>query len=266
VAPPATPVVQLDTTAEVETPEHVRFRYRLAGPARRGVAYLIDLVIRLAFALGVIILLSLTVGGAGGLDSMSAGVSLLILFAVEWGYYVVFETLWSGRTPGKRALGLRVVREAGYPIGFNDSVLRNLLRAADFLPFAYGLGLIVCAADPRFRRLGDLAAGTMVVAEDRGRVTPRIEISPPPTPEELAAIPSRVLLSPEERDAIELYLRREPFLHPARSLELAEMVAPMFARRLSIRPTDPGRFLALLYHRMTSAGPRQAAPGRKGKT
>ncbi len=84
----------------------------------------------------------------------------IVRFILEWGYYVFFETTASGRSPGKRALSLRVVKEGGYPIGFIDSVLRNLLRGADFLPVGYVVGLFAMAGDARFRRLGDRVAGT----------------------------------------------------------------------------------------------------------
>ena len=124
----------LDTVAEIETPEHIRFRYQLAGPARRMMAYLIDLLVRVVFVIFVFLLLSLS--SLLVTDGFSAGAVLVVLFAVEWGYYVLWESLWSGRTPGKRSMNLRVLKEGGYPTGFLDIALRNLLRAADFLPMA----------------------------------------------------------------------------------------------------------------------------------
>src|SRR4029079_7777418 len=98
------------------------------------------------------------------------------------------------RSPGKRALSLRVVKEGGYPIGFIDSVLRNLLRGADFLPIGYLIGLFAMAADARFRRLGDRVAGTMVVVEERSRVAAPLTLAPPPTPAELDGIRTRAPL------------------------------------------------------------------------
>jgi uncharacterized RDD family membrane protein YckC len=238
----------LDTTTDVETPEHVRFRYRTAGPARRAVAYLVDLLLRGAAAF-VLVLLGATAGLLTGGASM--GFVLLGIFALEWGYYVLFETLWGGRTLGKRVAGLRVVKEGGYPITFLDAVLRNLLRAADFLPAGYALGLVVMGRDARFRRLGDLVAGTIVVIEEQTRVGARLEISPPPTPAELEAIPARPSLSAQDLEAIELFLRRRGTLTLAREEELAQMVAPIFARRMGLEFRDGSRFLALLYHRAT---------------
>lgn len=245
----------LDTTTDVETPEHIRFRYRAAGPARRGLAYLIDLVIRAAVAF--VLVLVLGAAGLSGSGNSGVGLVLISLFLIEWGYYVLSESLWGGRTLGKRVTNLRVVKEGGYPITFLDSVLRNLLRAADFLPAAYALGLLVMSRDERFRRLGDHVAGTLVVVEEATRLTGTLEIHPAPTAAELEHIPARPPLSTADLEALELFLRRRGTLTVAREEELAQMVAPMYARRLGLTYDDGSRFLALLYHR-ACAGRRAA--------
>ena len=248
----------LDTTAEVESPEHVRFQHQLAGPAKRALAYIIDLLIRFVIVAIPAVLLSMAGLFAGEhVAGASQGVMLLLIFVVEWGYYVLFEVIFSGRTPGKMALRLRVVTHTGQPLGIVDSFLRNLLRAADFLPFAYALGVLVMGRDRCFRRLGDLVAGTMVIVEERHQVSEPLRVEPPPSPAELAWLPSRLPLSGEELDAIELFLRRSGMLSPARELELAEMVAPVFARRMGLTFTNPQRFLALIYHRARGAGAAQ---------
>jgi uncharacterized RDD family membrane protein YckC len=239
----------LDTTVEIETPEHVRFRYQIAGPAKRAGAYLIDLVVRatIVFIIGLLASISLAVGDA--IAQASMGLMLFVAFVVEWVYYVLLETLWSGRSVGKRVFALRVVTEGGHPLRFFDSVLRNLLRAADFLPFAYALGLVVMGRDPRFRRLGDLVGGTIVIAEARATVAGPLRLDPPPSPAELRPLPQRLPLSGDELDAIELFLRRAGKLSRAREVELAEIVAPVFARRLGVRYKDAPRFLGLLHYR-----------------
>jgi uncharacterized RDD family membrane protein YckC len=240
----------LDTVAEIETPEHIRFRYQLAGPGRRIGAYLVDLLIRVVvvFTVGLILQLS----SVFVYDGFSTGAVLLLVFAVEWGYYVLLESLWSGRTFGKKAFGLRVVKEGGYPTGFLDIALRNLLRAADFLPAFYAVGLAVMGLDPRFRRLGDMVAGTLVIVEDRARLGHALVVNPPPTPAELAAVPARPDLDADDLEALDLFLRRVGTLNPAREQELAEILAPVYARRLGgLRYDHPGRFLAILYLRAT---------------
>jgi uncharacterized RDD family membrane protein YckC len=245
----AQPVRPIDTTAEVETPEHVRFGYPLAGPTRRAVAYMIDLAIRAGVVFVIMLVLTLVEIGVG-FDGMSTGATYVAIFLLDWFYYVFFETLWSGRTPGKRALRLRVVGQDGRSLTVLDSVLRNLLRAADFLPFGYAVGLVTVACDPMFRRLGDMVAGTVVVIEDPGRVGAPLHLHPPPTVDEMERLPSRMPVSREELEAIELFLRRRGTLAPLREIELAEMIVPIFAKRLNLfHVPDPVRLLGLIYAR-----------------
>jgi uncharacterized RDD family membrane protein YckC len=140
-------------------------------------AYLLDLLIRGVVLLVVSLILLVAMSGSQAVG----GVVMVLAFVLEWGYYVLFETIAGGRTIGKRALGLRVVKEGGYPIGFIDSVLRNLLRGADILPFFYVVGLFAMAGDSRFRRIGDRVAGTLVVVEEKSRAAAPLTILPPPT-------------------------------------------------------------------------------------
>jgi uncharacterized RDD family membrane protein YckC len=215
---------------------------------RRALAYLIDLLIRglILAALAVV----MAIAGLAGTGSMS-GIMAVSAFLLEWFYYVIFETTGDGRTPGKRAFNLRVVKEGGFPIGFIDSVLRNLLRGADFLPVGYAIGLVVMAGDTRFRRLGDRVAGTLVVIEEDARVVAPLKLQPPATPDELASFPQRPPLSAWERETLELFLRRAD-LTDGRREELALMAAPVFAGRMSMWFKDPVRFLGLLHHRATA--------------
>lgn len=244
----------LDTIAYVETPEHVRFRYRLAGPARRGAAYLVDLIVR-AIVLACFAFLAAISGALGGyeLDTHGFGVGVLftLFFLIDWFYFVASETLMGGRSIGKRAFRLRVVKESGVPLSFSDSLLRNLLRAADLLPGFYTLGFVVMSQDRYFRRLGDLVAGTLVVSEESSHVRAALTISPPPTARELSRIPARPGLSGQELEALELFVSRFGQLSEARQEELAEIIAPELARRLGLRFRSPARFLGLLYFRAT---------------
>lgn len=258
----------IDTTVDVETPEHVTFRVHVAGPSRRAVAYGVDLLIRF----GVLFALALVAEMAGvsvDFQSASQGVLLVVMFSLEWGYYILFESLWSGQTPGKRILKLRTVKESGVPLTFLDVVLRNLLRGADWLPAFNVVGLVVMAVDARFRRLGDMVAGTMVVQEAKGRLGSALVISPAPTPTELEAIPASVTLSATEMDVLESFLRRVGTLSPARELELAQMVAPMFAQRSGARYDNAVRFLGALFvraggHVLAASTPRRTFFGGNG--
>lgn len=251
----------LDTTAEIETPEHVRFRYHVAGPARRFFSYLIDTIVGAV----IVIVLALVLAFAGFMSSedlghASEGILYLVAFIIQWFYYVVCEVAWSGRSPGKRALQLRVIGQDGHPLRIGQSILRNLLRPADFLPSMYAIGVLVMGNDRRFRRLGDVVAGTMVVVEKRHAVEGPVRIDPPPMPQELASLPQRLPLDGDDLEAIELLLRREYRISPARAYELASMIAPIFGARLNLRVHDPLRFLKILYARARGIAGVEPAP------
>lgn len=239
----------LDTRTSIETPEHVVLSYHLAGPVRRGLAWLIDLLIRVAILIGVAMVLGVaSVFGPDFAEGLKGGLLLLLLFLLEWGYFVGSEMLMSGRSLGKRALGLRVVSHHGLPVGLGDSLLRNLLRGADFLPFGYVLGVLCMVFDTRFRRLGDLVADTLVIYEGKAELKEPPRLSPPPSEAELAWLPAHVELSVAEREAIELFMRRAGDLPPLRADELADILAEALANRLRLRYKHPTRFLGLLYH------------------
>lgn len=248
----------LDTDVMLETPEHIVFRYRVAGPARRAFAQVLDLA--LCYGVLIVVAVAALLGGmsSGIMDEAakaSTGLLLLLFFLAQWAYFVVWET-WKGRSPGKMVLGLRVVSEEGRPIGFREAALRNVLRAADMLPAAYVLGGVAALLSPRFQRLGDRAAGTMVVVPERSARAIAVRIHPPPFPQELARLPAHVSLDADERRAIELFLRRLPRLGPQRGAELAAMIAPAMMDRMGVRGLDPVRFLGAVHERASgAAGP-----------
>lgn len=212
-APTAVP---LDTYREVVTPEGVALHLPVAGPVPRALAWLLDFAIRLFVVFVASIALSLL--GAAGL-----GVMGVLVFVVFWFYPVLFEVLMDGRTPGKRALGLRVVSADGAPVGWRASFARNLLRTVDMLPFGYALGLVACLLDPGARRIGDMVARTLVVhvlREDDGSDAPRVAPHAP-----------RVPLRPDEQAAIVAFAERSPALTSARRDELADLAAPLVEAR-----------------------------------
>lgn len=262
----------IDTVVSIETPEHIVFQHRVAGPARRAMAHLVDLVLCYGAVLVVGLVILLAAVGAASIgaaidDAMKAGVGviLVVLFIAQWIWFVLWEGL-RGDTPGKRALGLRVVTINGRPIGFAQAALRNVLRAADALPTAYLVGVVAMALSPRFQRIGDLVAGTIVVSESRVRhESARRVLWPPPYPHELAALPPEVVLDAEERAALELFLRRAGTLGAAREHELASMIAADLASRHGWQGPvlDPVRMLALLYDRAANTGRAEAPPSSR---
>jgi len=161
---------------DIETPENVAFGYQVAGIGSRFLATLLDTILVVLLQVVVIIVLTLMVRAFDGstfadqLSSWIIAIFGVIAALFYWGYYVFFEMLWNGQSPGKRWVGLRVIRSDGTPITISESLIRNLARIVDFLPAAYGIGIITMFIDRQSRRLGDLAAGTLVV-NDRAPIT-----------------------------------------------------------------------------------------------
>jgi uncharacterized RDD family membrane protein YckC len=266
----------LDTEVAIETPEHIVFRHRIAGPTRRLLAYLLDLAICYgAFAILAAIVMLAAAGASATTraaeDALGAGFGLLlvVLFAIQWVYFAVLEAR-RGATPGKSAFGLRVLTVTGRPIGFREAVLRNVLRAADALPLTYTAGLLSLAgfasmsATRRFQRLGDLVAGTIVVVPNRAKKGAPLVLTPPAEARELAGLRGEVRLDADEREAIEMFLRRRSELGPARQRELASMIAPALCARFGLDAADAPRALAILYDRAVGQGRPAASPSREG--
>jgi len=206
----------LDTYREVITPEGVALHLPVAGPVPRAVAWGIDLAIRLGILMLVGTVLAL-LGAAG------QGLYLILLFLIFWAYPILFEVLWDGQTPGKKAMSLRVVNGDGAPVGWLAAITRNLLRTVDMLPFGYAAGLIACLADPHARRLGDMVAGTLVVHNERERDSTAAPVN--------AVIAPSASLQPAEQAAVVAFGERAPLLTPARQEELANIVEPLTGSR-----------------------------------
>lgn len=159
----------------LETPESVSVGLPVAGVGSRFVAALLDVLILLAvlIAFGIVIAVSTAILGAGTIGGYIAlALGTLVTSVVFFGYFVFFEIAWNGQTPGKRATGLRVIMASGYPVTPFAVLVRNVLRLVDALPGFYALGfytvgIVTMLVDKRSRRLGDLAAGTMVIKEGR---------------------------------------------------------------------------------------------------
>lgn len=237
---------------QVSTPESVDIAYDIAGIGSRFVAAALDLLTQV----GALILITF---GSIGLMQLpepgpTAGVILLITlyFGIFWGYFVIFETVWSGQTLGKRITHLRVIKTSGHPIGFVEALIRNLVRIVDFLPTLYALGIVVMFLNAQSRRLGDLAAGTVVVKE-----RPRIRVSDLPAAQvQRETIPPPGALDPEEltwnlralttRDTqiVADYLSRAPRFPPEVRRRVGSEVAQMIALKIGARePLDPTPFL-----------------------
>lgn len=205
---------RLDTIYTAETPEGITLSLRPAGIVARGLAYLIDLAIRTCMFIAV----AITVGVMG---KAGAAVLLLVYFGLEWFYPVVFELTRAAATPGKRAMGLRVVMDSGLPVTPAASLTRNLLRAADFMPALFGAGLVSMLWRRDSKRLGDLAAGTLVVFTDAVKLHGEVPLAAPLAP----ARP----LSAAEQASVLAWAGRATRLTPERLGELATLAEPVLA-------------------------------------
>jgi uncharacterized RDD family membrane protein YckC len=202
----------LDTVFITETPEGIALPLRPAGMMTRSFAFMIDALLR-----GVVLIAASSVLSA--MSHFGTGLFLVLLFAVEWLYPVLFELLPGAATPGKRALNLRVVMDSGLPVTPAASLVRNLLRTADFLPVGYALGLLMLLVRPDFKRLGDLAAGTLVIHTGGAHLDgplPHADPVPPARP-----------LSSREQAAIVAWAGRAARLTPERLEELAALAGPI---------------------------------------
>lgn len=197
------------------TPEGTRIALTPAGPGLRAMAWGIDLMVWIA----ILLLFQMTIGATLMDSKLGRGLFLLVLFVSYWGYPILCEVYAGGRTLGKRWMGLEVVRADGLPVGWRESSLRNLLLAADFLPFAYLTGLVAMLTDQQFRRMGDLVAGTLVVYRHPPRprrTAPNAEPEPLPWP-----------LAPQHQSALLDFAERSTHLAPARCMELADLAQPL---------------------------------------
>ena len=201
----------LDTAYRVEIPGGIHLEAQVVGPIPRILAFTIDLVIRgIVLAVLSIASIPLGMGGVGG------GLFLIILFVIEWLYPVLFELLARGQTPGKKLLGIAVVNDDLSPVTLGTSLIRNLLRTIDFLPLFYLAGIVTMLSNRRFQRLGDLAAGTLVISISKSAQAAVVEDVQPLAP--------ATRLSRSEQTSVVEFLQRSSQLSQPRQQELAKIL------------------------------------------
>lgn len=221
-----------DSLYTVETPEQIELAYDVAGIGSRFLAALIDHII-------IAVILSFSCIGVSlaaeqlalGLDeSLVIGLFGLGIYLSLCAYFIFFETVWNGQTPGKRMVGLRMVRTGGRPLGFLGSTVRNFIRLADFLPVLYGVGVIVMFIDRRSRRLGDMAAGCIAVRERKAislasLAAPTVAEQSIVAAAERITIPNLSAIHRDDYDIVQEYLRRSTSLSvPARQRLALQLV------------------------------------------
>ncbi|HUH06600.1 MAG TPA: RDD family protein [Egibacteraceae bacterium] len=244
----------------IVTPEAVRLEFQPAGIGSRALALLLDGLLQLsalfviAFAAGVLI----PAAGAGFPEWVGVTMALLLVFAVFWGYPVALETLWRGRTLGKAAMGLRVVTVEGAPVRFRHAAIRALLTLVDFW-LTSGAGAVLSALlTPRHQRLGDLAAGTMVLRERVSGPPPvAVRFGVPPGAEGYAATLDPAGISSDDYQKVRTFLLRAGALDPRVRADLAVRLAQPLAQRIGHAPpaqVSPELFLVCLAARYQERG------------
>jgi uncharacterized RDD family membrane protein YckC len=223
---------------KIDTPEQIALELPLAGIGSRFLAIAIDTLIQGALYLLAGILFFLILGlGASMIwfipRTVGPAVGIFIVFAIYWGYFAIFEIVWKGQTPGKRAAGIRVIKESGRPMNVFEAVGRNLMRAVDVLPGIYGVGVVCMMLNRQSRRLGDFVAGTVVVHEK-----PTEEVRPVwnTTSNVASATGGLGPVSADELVLIEAYLSRRFDLDPEVRLRTAIQIADRIKAKTGLQP------------------------------
>jgi uncharacterized RDD family membrane protein YckC len=203
----------LDTRYRVEIPGGIHLEAQVVGPIPRSFAFLIDKVIQ-AIAISAMSIASIPLG----MDGIGGGFFLIFLFAIEWLYPVLFELLMRGQTPGKKVLGIAVVNDDLSPVTLGTSLLRNLLRTVDFLPLFYLGGVVTMLSNRRFQRLGDLAAGTLVISSTSSRAAQVASVA------DVEPLAPAIQLSRSEQTTLVEFLQRSSQISQPRQQELASIL------------------------------------------
>lgn len=229
----------------IDTPEQVALDFALASIGSRFLALAVDTLIQAAATIalaavgfGAIVAFSLAFNS---LNPWILAAALLIYFLIYQGYFAVFEAAWNGQTPGKRVVGLRVISVTGRPISVFEAILRNVVRIADQMPGVYAIGIVSVFVTERNQRLGDLAAGTVVVHE---RAVDAADLELTLEPRAAATVHGASQLVPEEVAVIELFLRRRAQLgNVERSRKAAQIADRIRARLGTAEKSDDEHFL-----------------------
>ena len=253
----------MERSLEVHTGESVAIRYELAGVGSRFLAVFVDFAIQIATAIVVVIAVAfggmlLHYSAVPRLGSAIAIAALSIaLFLLFFGYFIFFETRWNGETPGKRMIGVRVMRDGGFPIDFMGAVIRNLIRTLEFGLGFYAVSAVVMLLSPENKRLGDFAAGTIVVRNLRSRTPPKIRVL------EESARADFPMLAAADWDRLSRFFSRQPQLDREASRRIASAIASQLRPKLSADFTSLSDDELLAALRPTVQGESAVANGQR---
>jgi len=219
-------ITNYDSSIKAITPEGVEFVLSPVGFPIRTISYAIDKIIQWTVLITIILLFDFFRW------AMGFWMFFLFMFVLDWFYHVIFELAFRGQSPGKRLMGIRVVKNDGSPVDPASSFLRNLLRFADTMLCFFHIAFISIAASSGFRRLGDWAGGTLVVYSSMAKNTARSPLSR--LLEKYESVTPPKPLTPEEKQAILNFARRYQLLGEARANEIAGIYAPNAAYLMGI--------------------------------
>ncbi len=242
----------MDRNVTVRTPESIAFQYDLAGLGSRFLAVFIDMLIQIGLLLLLfwgLFAIAKHAPAAKGItspadhlgESLAIALISIIVFMILYGYFILFETFWSGQTPGKRLLGIRVVRDGGFPLDFGGSAVRNLVRIGEQIAGFYFISAVSTLLSRENKRIGDFAAGTIVVRESR-------VAAPTSWQEALSAsdaVRSSAYLTDDERSTVEAFLARRASMAPANRRTIAAQLAAQLRPRApaNLQPLDDEELL-----------------------
>ncbi len=261
----------LDSRVQIVTPENIAFDYVLAGPFRRLPAYLVDVAICAVLLVGGLFVFGFSSFYAIG--SLGLGLWLILAFVLSWFYFGLFETFWNGQTPGKRLFGLRVLTVEGQPINALQAIVRNVLRNLDAMPMlpilpGYGMpfymvGLLAMASNDRYQRLGDLACGTMVVAEQHGNLRGLAALEEREVVDFAQSLPVNFMATRGLAKALSAYVACRVRFSVARRFEIASALAEPLCVRFGLpMNTNPDLLLCAMYYRAFIADRPGDGPSR----
>lgn len=238
----------MDDNYVITTPENIPISYELAGVGSRFAAALVDMLLMLTVELGLVLAfivlnqitpLASLLGEDSGIAVLFLAVVFLVYAASTVGYPLLFEVIWSGQTPGKRLVGIRVVNDDGGPLTTGAAIIRNVLRMVDSLPLYYIIGVTVMLLDSKSRRLGDLAAGTICIKERKDVAVDELLAPPLPVRASTNALVDPFeklrLLTYDDTYLINEYLARRATLAPGAAQRLAVQIADRIALKLAVR-------------------------------
>jgi len=218
----------------IHTPEQIALEFTLAGAGSRFLALAVDTIVQVIVIATIVLLMAagawLRLLGVASAGTWMQAAGVIFGFVIYYGYFAFFEAIWTGQTPGKRIVGLRVISLSGRPIVPFDAILRNLLRIVDQIPGIYAVGIVSILLTAKSQRLGDLAAGTVVVVEE----TRVAQTAPKPFAPSPAGPLGAGKLTPKEVDAIETFLARRGALPDDQRERSAHQLAEHVRQRLLV--------------------------------